>query len=149
MGFYSNKSRGLRKKAGLSLEEIEILEEEAKQARSQNYAWARLIKKVYEVSALTCKRCGGEMRVISVITDHETIKQILKHLGRWNIRCHSPPPFSNIHPPPDIDSSGDVEKQSQDFIPSDDHNLTRTVKLDGCFLAARRVEARTAEINTC
>ncbi len=81
------------------------------------------IKKVYEVFALTCKKCGGEMKVISVITDHETIKQILKHLGRWNIRCHSPPPLPNIHPSPDIDSPGDVEKYFQDFIPSDDEYI--------------------------
>ena len=54
---------------------------------------------------------------------------------------------NGVNPPPDIDSSGDVDSYFQDFTPSDDHNLTRTDKLDGCFLAARRVEARMAEIN--
>jgi hypothetical protein len=66
MGYYSNKSRGLRKRAGLSREEIEILEEEEKESRSKNYAWARLIKKVFEVSPLTCKQYGGEMNIIAM-----------------------------------------------------------------------------------
>jgi hypothetical protein len=33
---------------------------------------------------------------------------------------HSPPPLTDIHPPPAIDSAVDVESYFQDFIPSDD-----------------------------
>ncbi|MBI5412366.1 transposase [Candidatus Peregrinibacteria bacterium] len=119
MGYYSNKSRGMRKRAGLSEMEIEIMEEEAKESRSRNYAWARLIKKVFEVSPLVCKKCGGEMKVIAIITDYETRKKILKHLGLWNQRIHSPPP-PNFHPPPDADAIPDIESYFQDFIPSDE-----------------------------
>jgi hypothetical protein len=36
MGYYSNKSRGMRKRAGLSEVEIEIMEEEAKESLFKN-----------------------------------------------------------------------------------------------------------------
>ena len=34
--------------------------------------WADLIRRVYEVEPLVCPRCGGEMRVIGLITDAVT-----------------------------------------------------------------------------
>jgi hypothetical protein len=67
-----------------------------------------------------CKKCGGEMRVIAVIMDYETKKKILKHLGLWNIRSHSPPALPNLHPPPTIDAPVDVESFFQDFLPPDE-----------------------------
>jgi hypothetical protein len=81
--------------------------------------WARLIKKIYEISPLVCKKCGGEMKVISVITDYEIRKKILKHLGLWNQRIHTPPPLPNFHPPPATDFFPEEESYSQDFIPPD------------------------------
>ena len=44
-------------------------------------AWARLIRKVYEVDPLRCPRCGGTLRVIAVIDQPDVIRQILEHLG--------------------------------------------------------------------
>ncbi len=35
--------------------------------------WARLIQKIYEVDPLTCPKCSGIMKVISVIEDEEII----------------------------------------------------------------------------
>jgi hypothetical protein len=49
---------------------------------------------------------------------------ILKHLGLWNIRSHSPPPLPNIHPPAVGDAMPDVESYFQDFIPSDDQYIS-------------------------
>lgn len=31
--------------------------------------WARLIARIYEVSPLACPDCGGEMRILAVLTD--------------------------------------------------------------------------------
>ena len=59
------------------------------------------------------------MKVISIITDYET-KKILKHLGIWNIRSHSPPPIRNFHPPPAKDFILDEKSYFQEFIPPDD-----------------------------
>jgi hypothetical protein len=41
--------------------------------------WAELLQLVFEVS-LTCPRCGGEMKIISVITGREPIEKILGQL---------------------------------------------------------------------
>jgi C4-type Zn-finger protein len=36
---------------------------------------------VYGVDPLSCPSCGGEMRIISFITELPVIRKILKHLG--------------------------------------------------------------------
>ncbi len=51
-----------------------------KDARS---AWARLIKKVYEVDPLKCPHCGGEMRFLAGIEEAPVIERILYHIGVW------------------------------------------------------------------
>jgi len=101
-GWYSNKSRGLRK-AVLALSEAkkdkpasptispahEDLTHYQKKCRS---AWARLIRKIYEVDPLVCPQCQHTMRIIAFIEHDAIIQKILKHLGLWETRSHSPPP---------------------------------------------------------
>ena len=43
-------------------------------------SWARLIKKIYEVDPLVCKKCGSPMRILAVITDPDEVNNILRHL---------------------------------------------------------------------
>ncbi len=43
-------------------------------------SWARLLKMVFEVDPLTCRRCGAEMKVIAVITEGPVIDKLLKHV---------------------------------------------------------------------
>ena len=57
-------------------------------ARQSRSAWARLIKKVYEVDPLTCSRCGQPMRVLAVITDPPQVLKIVRHL----VKIAKPPP---------------------------------------------------------
>ena len=59
------------------------------QAKKKN--WARLIQKIYEVAPLTCPKCSGKMKVISVVEDEDVIKKILKHLGLWDRKARPPP----------------------------------------------------------
>jgi len=89
-GYYSNKSRGLRKKAQADDEIATMMPNElsSKQFR-QN--WARLIKKIYEVDPLICPKCQGAMRIIAFIEDDQIIQKILKHLGLWETNNHDPP----------------------------------------------------------
>ncbi len=47
-------------------------------------------RRVYEVDPLVCTRCGGEMRVISVILDPKVIRKILDHI-RKNEASRGPP----------------------------------------------------------
>ena len=42
--------------------------------------WATLLKKVWDVDALKCPKCGGKMKIISFIEQSSLIKRILKHL---------------------------------------------------------------------
>jgi hypothetical protein len=95
--WYSNVSRGRRRKGRdpeldthTASDELDVLPPAARQARRR--AWARLIKLVYEVSPLTCPRCGSEMKVISVILDPAVIDRILDHLASRGIEPGRGPP---------------------------------------------------------
>ena len=65
--------------------------------------WAKLIRKIYEVDPLICPQCKHPMRGsaciersenIAFIEDDSSIQKILKCLGLWESRSHSPPPSS-------------------------------------------------------
>ena len=56
-----------------------------------------MIQKIYEVDPLTCPKCSGKMKVISVIEEEDVIKKILKHLGLWELKAR-PPPRANALP---------------------------------------------------
>ena len=98
-GHYSNKSRGMRKKA-----EAEQAEKGPKPSRGDDASgappsrcsktWAMLIKRVYEVDPLSCPRCGTEMKVVAFIEPHqdEVIERILRHCGLWRASAPRPPP---------------------------------------------------------
>ncbi len=44
--------------------------------------WRQLIKRVYEVDPLVCPSCGGELRIVAFIVNHEVVDAILRHLER-------------------------------------------------------------------
>ncbi len=95
-GYYSNKSRGLRKKAGTDDQVPALIDSDiSRQEFRKN--WARLIQKIYHVDPLLCPKCLGSMRIISFIDDSEIIKKILKHLDLWEVR-QRPPPRANAPP---------------------------------------------------
>ncbi len=98
-GFYSNKSRGLRKKAGTD-DQVPALIDSDISPKAFRKNWARLIQKVYNVDPLLCPKCLGSMKIIAFIEDEEVISKILKHLGLWGLK-QRPPPRANA-PCPDI-----------------------------------------------
>ena len=89
-GYYSNVARGKRKKSEKD-DLIPSVPENDDSSKERRKNWARLIQKIYEVDPLTCPKCSGEMKVISVIEDEEVIKKILKHLGLWEVKARPPP----------------------------------------------------------
>jgi hypothetical protein len=95
-GFYSNKSRGLRKKAGTD-DDVPALIDSDISRKVFRKNWARLIQKVYNVDPLLCPKCLGSMKIISFIDDSEIIKKILNHLGLWDVK-RKPPPRANGPP---------------------------------------------------
>jgi hypothetical protein len=44
-------------------------------------AWAELLERCFEIDATRCGKCGGILRLISVIEDRAVVKRILDHLG--------------------------------------------------------------------
>ena len=44
--------------------------------------WAQRLKRVFKSDILTCKHCGGAVKVIARIEDPIVIKKILEHLDR-------------------------------------------------------------------
>lgn len=101
-GWYSNKSRGMRLKSGIvrpgdeplendaDVEIIDVSEYEPKKIPSKT--WRECIKKIWEVDPLECPNCGGEMKIISFITEASVIRQILEHLNLWGEKLSRDPP---------------------------------------------------------
>jgi len=74
-GWYSNKSRGLRKKQGIAIpgddsqkkpeEHVEIIDvSEYKPRCIPSKQWRDCIKKIYEAYPLCCPNCGGEIHPV-------------------------------------------------------------------------------------
>jgi transposase len=64
-------------------------------SRRRRHLWAVLLKKVWDVNALKCPKCGGQMKVISYIEQTLVIRRILKHLDIWK---NSRPPPQPLEP---------------------------------------------------
>ena len=95
-GFYSNVARSKRKKRD-SDELIPSILEREESSNDYKRNWVRLIQQIYEIDPLTCPKCSGKMKGISVIEDSEIVKKILKHLGLWDQKAR-PPPKANSPP---------------------------------------------------
>ena len=90
-------------------------------------AWAKLMARVGEEFPLECPACGGDIRLISFITEPGPIRKILTHLGE----PLEPPPVSPARGPPtdwhelvQVHDDGDVFQASPDELPAIDiHSL--------------------------
>jgi len=58
--------------------------------RPRRVPWARLLKRVLDVDALTCRRCNVPMVVLAFLTDPPVVKRILDHLHLPSV----PPPVA-------------------------------------------------------
>jgi hypothetical protein len=81
----------------LIYERIPCILESDESSKEHRKNWARFTRlwradpEIYEVDPLTCPKCSGKMKVISVIEDQDVIKKILKHLGLWQLKPRPPP----------------------------------------------------------
>ena len=89
-GYYSSKSRGMRKKVGTD-DAVPALMKPVLTSRTMRKQWARLIQKVYHVNPLKCPKCQGTMKIIAFIEEPDVIRKILMHLNLWDFRNHDPP----------------------------------------------------------
>ena len=75
-GWYSNRSRGDRKKK--VAEECDLRIKSSSTLKSLGH-WRRFIKLVYEVDPLICPNCHKEMQVVSWIHEPDVVFRILNH----------------------------------------------------------------------
>jgi hypothetical protein len=106
MGWYSSKSRGLRKKAEAKASSTELSSPIGTSTVTPvrcSKTWAMLIKRVYEIDPMVCSQCGGEMEIVSFIEppQSEVIEKILRHCGLWKASApRGPPdPVGLVHDP--------------------------------------------------
>ena len=64
----------------------------------RNYAWAELMKRVWELDVLECPRCQGRMRILAAIHSPDAIRKILDCLGLPS----RAPPVSAAVPEPTV-----------------------------------------------
>jgi hypothetical protein len=60
--------------------------------RPRCLGWAKLLARVFAVDVTVCRKCGGRMRVLEVVSDPDDIARVL-HGAR------APPPPPRPHPP--------------------------------------------------
>lgn len=73
-------------------------------ASRSRLSWARLLKRVFFVDALTCPRCNLAMVVLAFLSDPAVVGRILRHLGLPDVapavaparRCFTPDLFSCV-----------------------------------------------------
>jgi hypothetical protein len=112
-GFYSNKVRGLRAKAGgTHRHTVEIDDQHTPTTTHARRRWAALIKQVWRVDPLVCPRCGQAMRIVAFIrpAQRAVIEKILRSCGLWEQRSRAPPPDDQAAPrAPDPGELGSTE----------------------------------------
>jgi len=117
-GWYSNKTRGQRKKQSAheqsahegSSEDVEVDHSMRPSRKAARMRWAALIQRVFEVAPLKCQHCGGAMKIIAFIErkdQPQVVERILKHCGLWN------PPGSRAPP-----TDGGSDEGSREFTHS-------------------------------
>jgi hypothetical protein len=87
-GYYSNKTRGQRRLCHSERSEESLTSNPSDQSpaparRIPSKTWRELIKRAWDVDPMLCPKCGGEMRLISLIEEADVIEKILRHLALW------------------------------------------------------------------
>jgi hypothetical protein len=91
-GLYANAHRGKVRKASLAPSPLRIVEEPR---RLPAKGWAAMIRKVYEVDPLICPKCGGRMKVVSILTEPAVVDRIIQHL-KLTFVAEKPPPGAGL-----------------------------------------------------
>ena len=71
--------------------------------RALRSRWAVLLRRIFEVDPLRCRRCGAEMRILAFILDPQVTAAILRHLrrhGRDPYAMHNELLVANDRAPP-------------------------------------------------
>ena len=70
-------------------------------SQQRRLSWAILLTRIYEILPLLCPRCQNPMRIISFITETNSVTKILNHIGEDSkspeISLSRGPPDENIY----------------------------------------------------
>jgi hypothetical protein len=148
-GWYSNKARGMRRKAAESAARADGGSDSGSAVEPPpsraSQTWAMLIKRVYEVDPLQCSKCGGTMKVVAFIEPPQgkVIERILRHCGLWRDSSPRPPPEEEglVYVPDDEgDGAADLvlapDLDWEQELPSSDVPWEATGARDGDFFDA-------------
>ena len=131
-GWYSNKARGLRRKAAAKLPSPAAALSGGRGAGGEgtggegianraSQTWAMLIKRVYEIDPLECPKCRGRMTVVAFIEppQGDVIEKILRHCGLWQPSSPRAPPAGDgwVYDP-------DRDSESQEASADEPRELT-------------------------
>ena len=76
-GIYSSRSRGAEKEKPAPITTPYLPDASAKPSQK----WAALMKRVFEIDPLICKRCGWQMKIKSFVTDPREVQSLINSLG--------------------------------------------------------------------
>ena len=76
-GIYSSRSRGAEKEKPAPITAPCLPDASAKPSQK----WAALMKRVFEIDPLICKRCGCQMKIKAFVTDPREIRALISSLG--------------------------------------------------------------------
>jgi len=116
-GWYSNKSRGLRRKqaeAAAAEQPGSSASPAAEPAPARTRAsqtWAMLMKRIFEIDPLICPRCSGQMKIVAFLEppQGDVIEKILRHCGLWCPAAPRAPPRGDLRVyDPDSDWDSDA-----------------------------------------
>ncbi len=97
-GAYSNKCRGMRRKASTHGADSSSHETSPKPTASRRPRWRQLIIKVWGCDPLQCPLCQGRLRLLEIIEEETDIRATLMPIGMWS------PQKERRHHPPGSDS---------------------------------------------
>jgi hypothetical protein len=95
-----------------------IAREARRAAKAAGRAWAACMRNIFEVDPVRCVKCGGEMKLASVILDDRELDRILAHQG-WSVefpktKPSRAPPGIERREGGQLDARVDAEEGRQD-----------------------------------
>jgi len=64
--------------------------------RPTRIAWAKLLRRVFQIDVETCPRCAGRMKIVAALTDPAEVRRYLSHVG---LPTAAPEPMPARAPP--------------------------------------------------
>jgi hypothetical protein len=111
---YANAARAKRRREGTAAPEPEASPIRDATLRAR---WRDLLRHIFLVDPLQCRRCGGRLYLVEVVTNPYRVEALLRFLGLWHGRSPPAPPRPGGPPPvpqPEIQHDPECAPQHAD-----------------------------------